>query len=370
MIVMNNSAISEQLQRILGSYLSIGKVTEIKPFGSGHINSTFSVTAEKGRFVLQRINNYVFPDPQGLMENVKGVTEFIIKKTAEQGLDTSRCTLKIVNTDNDELLYFSENDGYWRMYEFVENSVSYDVVASAEDFKKSAEAFGEFQRILADYPAHTLCEPIKNFHNTPVRFENFKKALELNKSGRADMAREEIDFVLSREGFTQVLERAHAEGRLPLRVTHNDTKLNNILFDADSGEAVCVVDLDTVSPGYSVTDFGDAIRFGANTAEEDEKDISKVSLDLELFRAYAEGFLKGCNGSLELEEVKLLPEGAMMMTIECGMRFLTDFLDGDLYFKTAYAEHNLVRCRTQLALFADMERKKAQMDEIIAELVK
>ena len=354
---------------ILAAYTSIGKVKEIVPFGSGHINSTFKVSTDKSIYLLQQINTYVFTNPKGVMENIKGVTDHIRRKSAEAGICTDRCTLNIIPTDAGELFLSDADGNAWRVYEFVE-AISLDVVRSVEDFRRSASAFGHFQSLLADYPAQTLCEPIKDFHNTPVRYQNFLNALAENRSGRADRAKAEIEFVKSRADFTGILEEANKAGDLPLRVTHNDTKLNNILFDIDSGEAMCVIDLDTVSPGYSVTDFGDAIRFGASTAAEDETDVSKVSLDLELFRAYAEGFIEGCDGSLEKKEIELLPEGAMMMTLECGMRFLTDYLDGDVYFRTEYDEHNLVRCRTQLALFADMERKKAQMDAIIKEVLK
>ena len=361
--------ISAQLKTALGAYTSIGEIKEAVPYGNGHINSTFKVSTEKRNYIFQRINTYVFKDPAGVMENIRGITEHIRAKRALVGGDVDRCTLKIINTDDGKLFFEDGEKNAWRMYEFTERTVALEAARNLTDFKNSAEAFGRFQCLLADYPAHTLCEPIKDFHNTPVRYSNFLKALEKNASGRADSAMPEIEFVKEREAFTRILENAHSAGILPLRVTHNDTKLNNILFDPESGEAICIIDLDTVSPGYSVTDFGDSIRFGANTAAEDEKDVSKVSLDLDLFRAYAEGFIRGCDGRLQTEEIKLLPEGAMMMTLECGIRFLTDYIDGDVYFHTKYAEHNLVRCRTQFALVADMERKKAQMDAIIAELM-
>lgn len=351
----------DSARKALAAYSSIGCVRSIVAHGSGHINSTFQIDAQNGLYILQRINDYVFKDPRGVMDNILKIGDYLRQKTSCVGGDVKRCTLNVIFTDSGDPLTQTE-DGYWRMYEFVRDSISYDVVSSAVDFKKSARAFGEFQRLLVDFPAHTLCEPIKDFHNTPVRYDNFIKALKANKSGRAHLAAKEIEFVKQREHFASALEEAHASGRLPLRVTHNDTKLNNILFDAKTGDALCIIDLDTVSPGYSVTDFGDAIRFGANTAAEDEKDLSLVGLDLELFAAYAEGFIEGCGGSLEPEEIKLLPVGAMMMTFECGMRFLTDYLDGDVYFRTEYPEHNLVRCRNQFALLADMERKRAQMD--------
>lgn len=364
-INQENSTVMEALR----AYSSIGEVTEVTPYGNGHINRTYLVVADGKKYILQKINSYVFKDPYGVMENIKGVTDHIRRKYEEAGLDSERCTIDIINTDAGKLLYEGSGENYWRMYVYTDNTVAIDAVRSVDDFRNSAEAFGNFQRLLSDYPASTLCEPIKDFHNTPVRYANFLKALSRNKSGRAHTVEKEIEFVKQRESFTRLLEDANQRGELPLRVTHNDTKLNNILFDADTGEAICIVDLDTVSPGYSVTDFGDAIRFGANTAAEDEKDVSKVSLDLDLFRAYAEGFIRGCDGILEPSEAALLPEGAMMMTLECGMRFLTDYLDGDVYFGVGYPTHNLVRCRTQFALFADMERKKEQMDAIVRELL-
>ena len=222
--------------------------------------------------------------------------------------------------------------------------------------------------MLADYPANKLSEPIANFHNTPVRYKNLMRAVAEDKQGRLRDVMAEVDFIREREEFCSVLEKARAEGALPIRVTHNDTKLNNILFDEITGEPVCVIDLDTVMPGYSVNDFGDSIRFGANTAAEDETDLSRVSLDLELFELYAEGFIEGCGGSLTDTEIELLPTGAMMMTLECGMRFLTDHLEGDVYFKIHRENHNLQRARNQLALFADMERKLPRMREIIKKL--
>ena len=229
--------------------------------------------------------------------------------------------------------------------------------------------FGIFQQQLADYPVHKLHESIVNFHNTPWRYENLMKAVKKDAFGRLAEVTAEVDFAREREAFCKTLELAREAGTLPLRVTHNDTKLNNILFDASTGAPVCVIDLDTVMPGYSVNDFGDSIRFGANTAAEDETDLSKVTLDLELFEAYAKGFLKGCNGSLTDTEVKFLPVGAMMMTLECGMRFLTDYLEGDVYFKTNRPRHNLDRARNQFALVADMERKLDQMNQIVTNLI-
>jgi hypothetical protein len=304
------------------------------------------------------------------MENILGVTEFLRAKARVDGGEVERCTLCVVPTRKGELYYRDSLGMWWRVYEFCERTVTRERVESTEDFARCARAFGGFGGLLSDYPAHLLHEPIARFHDTPDRFRKLSEAIARDAAGRASSVVDEIRFAKEREDFAHTLENAHASGTLPLRVTHNDTKLNNILFDEITGEAVCVIDLDTIMPGYSVNDFGDSIRFGANTAAEDETDLSKVSLDLSLFRAYAEGFIGGSAGRLSDGELALLPIGAMMMTFECGMRFLTDYLDGDVYFRTHYATHNLDRCRNQFALLADMERKLPQMREIIESIIK
>ena len=232
-------------------------------------------------------------------------------------------------------------------------------------FNQSAVAFGHFQRLLADYPAETLHETIKDFHNTPDRLEKFKKAVAEDICGRAASVQKEIDFILEREELTHALYDLQLDGRLPLRVTHNDTKLNNIMIDDETGKAICVIDLDTVMPGLTANDFGDSIRFGASTALEDEQDLSKVSCDLHLFDVYARGFIEGCGGALTDLEIDMLPMGAILMTFENGIRFLTDHLEGDHYFRIHREGHNLDRCRTQLTLVKDMQEKLPQMNAII-----
>ena len=342
--------------------------TYCEPYGNGHINDTFLVVADK-RYILQRMNTGIFTKPAALMENIVGVTEHIRKKTAEAGGDVERCSLTVVPTLEGARYFCDSEGGYWRLYDFVEGTVTKESVENANDFYTCARAFGVFQQMLADYPAETLCEPIANFHNTPWRYENLMKAVAADKCGRLQSVLAEVAFAKERAEFCQTLENARAAGELPLRVTHNDTKLNNILFDEKTAEPVCVIDLDTVMPGYSVTDFGDSIRFGANTAVEDETDLSKVTLDLALFEIYAKGFIEGCGGSLTEKEIALLPEGAMMMTLECGMRFLTDHLEGDTYFKIHREGHNLDRARNQFALVADMEKKLPQMRAIIQSIL-
>ena len=354
-----------EISEVVSKFSVEGNFVSAEPYGSGHINVTSRVVTEaSGRlyeYILQKINHNVFKNPGELMENYVGVTEYLRKMIEAAGGDPLRETVNVVKTKEGENFYYSEEGEYWRMLIFVSNSMSYDKVEKPEQFYDSAVAFGNFQYLLRDYPAPTLHETIVNFHNTPDRIRLFEEALKADVCGRAKDVQEEIDFVLSRREFAATLENARKNGKLPLRVTHNDTKLNNILFDDKTQKPVCVIDLDTVMPGYSVNDFGDAIRFGANTAAEDETDLSKVSLDLTLYRAFAKGFLKGCHGKLTDSEIALLPIGARMMTFECGMRFLTDYIEGDHYFRTSREGHNLDRCRCQFALVADMEKKAEQM---------
>lgn len=343
------------------------KPTYCKPYGNGHINDTFLVIADK-KYILQRMNTAVFPNPVGLMENIVGVTEHIRRKTEKAGGDTARCSLTVIPTLDGNFFFRDETGGYWRLYIFVERTVTKERVENTKDFYTCAKAFGQFQQMLADYPAEKLFESIANFHNTPWRYDNLMKAVADDKCGRLQSVMSEVKFVKERQEFCKSLEKARINGRLPLRVTHNDTKLNNILFDEVTEEPVCVIDLDTIMPGYSLNDFGDSIRFGANTATEDETDLSKVSLDLELFEIYAKGFVEGCGGSLTETEIELLPVGAIMMTLECGMRFLTDYLEGDTYFKIHREHHNFDRARNQFALVADMEQKMPKMKEIVKKL--
>ncbi len=343
-----------------------GNVKNICPYGSGHINDTFLVEGEKD-CILQRMNRNIFTKPEEVMENILGVTTFLKKKIAEAGGDELRETLTVLSARNGKPFYRDSQGEYWRMYYLIEDAVSYDRVERDEDFYESALAFGNFQQLLADYPAETLHETIPGFHDTKARYQVFLEAVEADVCGRAKNAAEEIEFFKSRKETACVLGDLLAQGKMPLRVTHNDTKLNNIMMDNETRKGICVIDLDTVMPGLAVNDFGDAIRFGASTGDEDEKDLSKVSCDLRLFRIYTEGFLKGCKGNLTDMEVAMLPMGAKVMTYENGIRFLTDYLQGDTYFKIHREGHNLDRCRTQMKLVADMEKKWKELEEIVRE---
>ena len=362
---MEEKKLLERAKAAGGQFLS-EEVGGICPYGSGHINDTFLVEAGK-RYILQRMNRNIFTDPQGVMENILGVTNFLRDKITKAGGDGMRETLTVIPTKAGEPLYWNSQGDCWRMYHFIEDAVSYDRVESERDFYESAVAFGNFQQMLADYPAETLHETIPGFHDTKARFEVFLAAVEADVCGRVKEVAREIAFFQERKAVAAVLGDMLAAGELPLRVTHNDTKLNNIMMDSKTGKGICVIDLDTVMPGLAVHDFGDSIRFGASTGDEDEPDLSKVNCDLHLFQLYTEGFLKGCQGSLTETERAMLPMGAKVMTYECGMRFLTDYLQGDTYFKTHRVGQNLDRCRTQIKLVEDMEANWEKMAEIVAQ---
>ncbi len=347
-----------------------GTLVQQSPYGNGHINDTFLLRYETAdhsekKYILQRMSHDIFRNPPLLMENIVHVTDHLRGIIRSRGGDPERETLNVLKTRDGASFFRDSGGSYWRVFPFIERSVCLEKVRNAKDFYDSAVAFGSFQKMLADFPAGTLHETIPNFHNTSSRFRDFRAAVQSGDRERAALARTEIAFALDRESETAVLTALLDAGALPLRVTHNDTKLNNILFDADTGKALCIIDLDTVMPGLSLYDFGDSIRFGASTGDEDEPDLDKVSLDLSLFEAFTKGYLEGCAGSLTAKEIEMLPMGAKLMTYECGIRFLADFLTGDTYFKVHRENHNLDRARTQFKLVADMEAKWDQMKAIV-----
>lgn len=353
------------LQDVFAAFDLCSPVTGAKKFGQGHINDTFLVETQSRRFIFQRISPVAFKRPDQLMKNVVGITEYLARELAKTGGDTQRGTLHFLRTRDGSYYYADPGGGAWRAYPFVEGTVCYETVETPELFAASGRAFGRFQRLLQDYPAHTLYETIPRFHDTEDRLAKLKAAAAAALPERRENCREEIRFILAREADCSVALQALREGRLPLRVTHNDTKLNNVLMDEKTGEGVCIVDLDTVMPGLSINDFGDSIRFGANHSAEDERDLSKVYLDLHLFELYTRAFLEGAGGTLTDGEITYLPWGAKLMTLECGMRFLTDYLEGDVYFHTSREGQNLDRCRTQCKLVADMEAHWDEMRSII-----
>ena len=351
---------SEALFEILRGFRLDAEPVSCGPYGCGHINATYlAVTAR--RYILQKINHHTFRDVAGLMENITSVTEFLRTKT-----DDPRSVLTLVKTA-DGASYLHAQEGYWRVYDFVEDTICLQQPETDEDFYQSAVGFGTFQQLLAEFPAEKLHETIPNFHNTPDRYRAFLETLERDPMRRAAQVQPEIEFALARQSEMAALQTALKAGELPLRVTHNDTKLNNVLLDEKTGLARSVLDLDTVMPGLSAYDFGDAVRFGASSAAEDETDLSKVFLRLDLYRAFLEGYLDACGHALTENEISVLPLGAKIITIELGMRFLKDYLDGDVYFKIDRPMQNLDRCRAQLRLAADMEAQWPQMQQILLE---
>lgn len=340
------------------------EITYIEPYGSGHINSTWlaihkSADGKEVKNLMQKISTVAFKNPEQLMENIVGVTEFLRDKVEEDG------TLTVIPTLDGKSFYHDDLDNYWRVYKFIDKATAYQQIENDNDFYTCGLAFGEFQQMLAEYPAEKLHETIVNFHNTPSRFADFKKALAEDKMGRAKDVQAEVDFVLARECKADAITSKLESGEIPYRVTHNDTKLNNILIDDATGKAKCVIDLDTVMPGAAAYDFGDSIRFGASTGAEDETDLSKISVDVHLFEVFAKGYLSTANKFLTAAEKDSLVTGAYLMTLECGVRFLTDYLNGDVYFKIHRENHNLDRCRTQFKLVADMEEKEAELRAIV-----
>ncbi|MEF9959479.1 phosphotransferase enzyme family protein [Niameybacter sp.] len=346
-----------------------GEVIAVGPTGNGHINDTFLVTTTVRKYILQRINTNIFKEPVPLMESIMKVCAHLHQKIEAVGGDTERGVLTVVPTVNGESILQDEAGDYWRGYIFIENTVSYDIVPNNEVFYNCAKKLGEFQRLLSDFDASTLFEVIPNFHNTKKRFETFQEVLAKDVCHRAADIQAEVDFVRAHEKDAASLVDLYEAGKLPLRVTHNDTKINNIMMDATTHEGVCVIDLDTVMPGLSAYDFGDAIRTGATSGAEDELDLSLVNFMPDRFEAFAKGFLEEVGESFNNEEIYSLLIGAKVITLETGIRFLTDYLDGDNYFKIHRPNHNLDRARTQFKLVQDMEAQWASLEQLVQQFM-
>ncbi len=335
----------------------------------GHINQTYIVTLGDGqRMVLQRINTQVFPEAVELVRNIALVTEFLRERLAEQGGDPARETLSLMPTPEGNPFYMDETGGLWRAFPFIEGTTSVMRVEAASQLYQAGRAFGRFQNLLNDFPAERLFPVIPHFHDTGMRYATFEQAAKEDALDRAKDVADEIAFVRARAKDAGLLQSLLDSGELPLRVTHNDTKINNVLMDVTTGEAVCVVDLDTVMSGSMLFDFGDAIRSGCNTADEDERDLDKVRFSLDFYRAFARGFLEQIGAAMTAKEKELLPFSARIMTYECGMRFLTDHLRGDVYFHIERAGQNLDRARTQFKLVAEMERAQQAMLDVQREI--
>jgi len=354
------------MKEIIKHFAIEGQVREIKALGDGFINDTFVVTTEGGpRYILQRKNHNVFPDVPAMMDNIVAVTEHIKKKVK----DPLRETLTVIPT-TDGKYYFKDADGnFWAVCLFIEDTVTYDKAETPEMARQGGIGIGRFQALLADFDK-PLAEVIKGFHNIRWRFVQWDESLAADKAGRVKDLKPEIDFIESRRAQMLDFWALVENGTLPMRVTHNDTKLSNILFDAKSGEVLCAIDLDTVMSSTSLNDVGDAIRSYANATVEDDPDYAKVDLRLDMFKAYMEGYLSERKDTLTASELEWMAFAPLYITYEQVLRFLMDYIDGDTYYKVKYPEHNLVRTRSQMALLESMERKYPQMQQIVGEAVK
>lgn len=339
-----------------------------EPYGCGHINDTYRVKHEDGGYtILQRINDNVFRDVDGLMQNVVGVTEYIAKKALADGTRVED-VLRVIRTKNGEP-YAKTEAGFFRTYNFIHSGISIETKATARELRASARSFGKFQKSLDGYPVNELRETIPNFHNTEWRFSELDRAVREDRAGRLKNVEEDVERYVLRKRYAGAVMSLIRSGDLIERVTHNDTKLNNVLINTSTMEPVTVIDLDTVMKGAMAYDFGDSIRTGASTGAEDEKDLTKVGFDLNAYRAYTEGFMSEVGSRLTAVERETIHFGAILMTYECGMRFLTDYLDGDVYFKVHREGHNLDRARTQIKLVEGMEKREDEMRKIVAESI-
>jgi hypothetical protein len=356
-------------QEIVQEFDFKGDFSSAESYGEGHINDTyianFKVNGSTQRYILQRINHHVFRDPEGLMSNIQDVTAHLRGKIKIAGGDPKRESLTLIPTVDEKFYIRTEEGDYWRGYLFINNARTYESVENLDHVYHAAKAFGNFQNLLSDYPSENLFVTIPDFHNTQKRFGTFVESVEKDELNRARLSKPEIEFVTQRVKDTSVLVDKLRKGELPERITHNDTKFNNVMIDNDTGAGVCVIDLDTVMPGLSLYDFGDAIRSLANPAAEDERDLSLVNFDLQRFDYYTRGYLDAVGEVLTPEEIKNLPFSAILMTLECGMRFLTDHLQGDIYYKIQRKNQNLDRCRTQFKMVADMEEQFDDMVRIV-----
>ena len=351
-----------------------GSYAMVEPYGCGHINETFVAYFKIGdmkirRYILQRVNNNIFKEPEKVMSNIELVTNHLREKILQNGGNPHREALNLIPTHEGKLYYIAEDGGLWRGMTFIEGARTYQTVENPQHFYNAGSAFGQFQRYLEDFPADKLYETISNFHNTEKRYADFLEAVNNDIAGRAKDVQEEIEFAKKHAEDAKVIVKLIAEGKIPLRVTHNDTKLNNIMIDEATGEGICVIDLDTVMPGSALYDYGDSIRFGASSAAEDERDLSKVYMDISLFEAFTKGFLSKVGEILTPAEIEYLAFSAKLMTYECGIRFLADHLNGDVYFRIHREGHNLDRARTQFKLVEDMEKKMDLMNEIVKKYI-
>lgn len=357
------------LSEIVKHFRIEGEFLGSRPYGTGHINETYESRFKRGaavaRYIQQRINHNIFKNVPQLMENIDRVTRHIRKKVMERGGEVNREVLNLIPTVEGKTFYRDGHGEYWRSYVFIEGARTYDAVENLRHVYNASRAFANFQKGLVDLPGGRLFETILNFHHTKKRFDKFLEAAAKDSKNRAALVRPEIEFVKKRAGDTSVIIDLIEKGELPERITHNDTKFNNVMIDDKTGEGICVIDLDTVMPGSPLYDFGDSVRLGGSTALEDERDLSKVSMSLDMFEELTHGYLDAARDFLRPKEIELLAFSCKLLTFECGMRFLTDYLEGDVYFRIHRESHNLDRCRTQFKMVSDMEEKMEEMLKII-----
>lgn len=360
----------DKLAKIMDNFNHKGDFVSAEQLTAGNINKTYLLNFkdENGndiKYILQQLNTNVFKKPVEVMENIMVTTSHLKNEIENTGKSANRRVLMFATDKQGKPYYQDENNGFWRSYVYIDNATAYDSVENPKDFFKAGETFGKFQKFLSNFPAETLHETIKDFHNTPVRIQAFKNAVNQNLGNRKHLVEDEINFILERENKASKIIDLINNRKIPVRVTHNDTKFNNILIDNETGEAICVIDLDTIMPGSALFDYGDAIRYGTCTGAEDEEDLSKIDMDFVLFEEFTKGFVIETKDFLTDEEIKLLPLGAYTMTLELAVRFLTDYLDGDKYFKVTKPDHNLARARTQIKLTKIMEQNMDKMNEIV-----
>jgi len=360
----------EKIAELANVFCLPGEVKEIRAISHGNINTTYDVLmehdGEERRFVFQKLNIFVFKSPKHIMSNIEKITTHIAEKLEAEGKSRDY-VMHFAHRENGKN-YLVDDQGFWRVSEYVPNSVTINSCEDLDKLRSAGKAFGEFQLMLADFDAQQLYETIPNFHNTRSRIAVLMRHVNEDPCGRADEVEDEVQRIKKLKHLGVRLNELLDSLEMPIRVTHNDTKINNVLFDKDTGEAKTVIDLDTVMPGLVVHDFGDAIRFAANTAAEDEPDLSKVSLDIDRFRAFAEGFIGVLSHTLTPIEIKTMALGAFTMTLEVGVRFLDDYITGDQYFKTNYRGHNLVRARCQIALAEEMYDRMGEMNKVISDI--
>ena len=367
--MINQVTVEQQILEVCRRFCIEGEYRGYELINNGHINCTYRVDffrrGEIKDYIVQKINTYVFRDPIAMMENISSVTEFIRAKIKATGITAKRKVLHYAKTSYNTYYTVLEDGSFWRCCRFIGDSVSFLHTDDLHVIEESGRAFGIFQRYLSEYPVEKLHIVIPHFHNTISRFQDLRQAAADNAAGRLDEVRDVLDGYMQLETMATKPYRMQREGILPLRVTHNDTKTSNVLFDAKTYEYLSVIDLDTVMPGLVAFDFGDAIRIAASTAAEDESDLSKIALDWDKYEAFTRGFVRALATFLTADEKRTLALGALAMTAECGARFLTDYLNGDKYFRVHYPTHNLVRAKCQLALAQDMLTKLDGMQEIV-----